>query len=384
MARRRASLISSEKGMVLVFVALGFLPLLAASALAIDLGMLMTARNQAQNSADAGALSSAVGLVFDDFDDRSSGGGAVQGAIAAAVQNQVAGAVVSVTPGDVQFLNDPAGAPTLVKVEVQRSAATGNPLAMGIMTYFGMPTTNVTATATAEAGQANTGRCVMPFTIPDRWFERQAPPWTPDDTFDAFPTSPSVQPDLFLPASSPAYGAIVGFDWQSHRGMQLVIGEGIETQIEPDSYYAWALPGSSGWADYATNIQGCNSTPVYFGDAMTAEGAGAAAITSSAIQTLIDQDPGAYWDTANDRVVSSQSPSPRVIMIPVFDPLIWDQGAEVGSFTDYTVSNFIGAFVEGLSGNDLVLRVTPITGVKDDNIAAAPGGGFPRSIRLVE
>ena len=50
---------------------------LGASMLAIDVGMLMTARNQAQNSADAGALAGATALVFDDYDDRSATGPAV-------------------------------------------------------------------------------------------------------------------------------------------------------------------------------------------------------------------------------------------------------------------------------------------------------------------
>ena len=37
----------------------------AASMLAIDVGMLMTARSQAQNAADAGALAGATALAFD-------------------------------------------------------------------------------------------------------------------------------------------------------------------------------------------------------------------------------------------------------------------------------------------------------------------------------
>ena len=35
--------------------------------LAIDVGMLMTARSQAQNSADAGALAGAIALIYDDY-----------------------------------------------------------------------------------------------------------------------------------------------------------------------------------------------------------------------------------------------------------------------------------------------------------------------------
>ena len=49
-----------ESGFSLVFVGLGCMAFVAASMLAIDVGMLMTARSQAQNSADAGALAGAI------------------------------------------------------------------------------------------------------------------------------------------------------------------------------------------------------------------------------------------------------------------------------------------------------------------------------------
>ena len=59
-----------ERGMSLVFVGVGFMAFLAATTLAIDVGMFATARSKAQNSADAGALAGAVALYFDDYDDR--------------------------------------------------------------------------------------------------------------------------------------------------------------------------------------------------------------------------------------------------------------------------------------------------------------------------
>ena len=61
-----------ERGMSFVFIGLGFMAFVAASTLAIDVGMFMTARSQAQTAADAGALAGATALVFDDFDDRSA------------------------------------------------------------------------------------------------------------------------------------------------------------------------------------------------------------------------------------------------------------------------------------------------------------------------
>ena len=46
--RRIEKLRRDETGMTFVFVGLGFMAFLAASMLAIDVGMLMTARSQAQ------------------------------------------------------------------------------------------------------------------------------------------------------------------------------------------------------------------------------------------------------------------------------------------------------------------------------------------------
>jgi Flp pilus assembly protein TadG len=68
-------LIRDERGMSLVFVGLGLMGFVAATMLAIDVGMLMTARAQAQNSADAGAHAGAVALAFENFDDRPAVGG---------------------------------------------------------------------------------------------------------------------------------------------------------------------------------------------------------------------------------------------------------------------------------------------------------------------
>src|SRR3990172_862485 len=118
-----------ESGMTFVFVGLGFMAFLAATMLAIDVGMLFTARAQAQNSADAGALGGAVALVFNDYNDRSPDRPAVQRALAAATANPVMGANVSVGPADLEFLNDAAGQPNRVRVTVYRRRRRRNPLA---------------------------------------------------------------------------------------------------------------------------------------------------------------------------------------------------------------------------------------------------------------
>ena len=112
-----------ESGMSYVFIGLGLMAFLSASMLAIDVGMLMTSRNQAQNSADAGALAGATALVFNDWDDRSPTGPAVTHAIDAATSNEVMGDDASVEVSDVEFPLDPFGQANRVKVTVHRVIA---------------------------------------------------------------------------------------------------------------------------------------------------------------------------------------------------------------------------------------------------------------------
>ena len=75
-----------ESGMSYVFIGFSMMAFISASMLAIDVGMLMTARSQAQNAADAGALAGATALVFDDWDDRSPSGPAPAAAPGAPVR----------------------------------------------------------------------------------------------------------------------------------------------------------------------------------------------------------------------------------------------------------------------------------------------------------
>src|SRR4051812_5957187 len=144
-----------QTGMSYVFIGLSMMAFLSASMLAIDVGMLMTARNQAQNSADAGALAGATALIYDNYTDRTPTGPAVTNALAGARANQVMRGQVSVNANDVQFLNDPTGQADRVKVSVYRQAARGNAVATLIARFFGTATADIGATATAEAAPSN-------------------------------------------------------------------------------------------------------------------------------------------------------------------------------------------------------------------------------------
>lgn len=379
MLKRCTHLRRDERGMSFVFIGMGFVSFLAATTLAIDVGMLMTARNQAQNAADAGALGGAVALVYNNYTNRSAGGPAVQSAVNAARANQVMREPVSVDPSDVSFPNDAAGEPNRVQVQVYRNAERGNPLAMLMGQMFGVSSANVTAVATAEVAPSNAASCILPFTIPDKWIERQTPNWDPSDTFNAFPSNPSVQPDVYQGADSPsATGYRIGKD----VGMKLTLKAGTGNNIAPSMYFALALPGSSGASDYEWAIPNCNTSVVHWGDLMVQEPGNMVGPTAQGVRDLIALDPGAYWD--GTKVVSSQHPSPRIKLVPLFDPMYWNQGKMNGRPADLRAANFLGFFVEGVVGNDVMGRIVPATALLDTSAGPAPINSFARSIRLVE
>jgi Flp pilus assembly protein TadG len=389
-----------EEGFSLVFVGLGFMGFVAASMLAIDVGMLMTARSQAQNAADAGALAGATSLAFDDYDDRSATGPIVVHAIAAAQANKVISETVSVGPADIEFPLDEAGLPNRVKVTVYRDAAHGNPVATMIAKYFGIATANIAATATAEASPANAMTCVKPFTIPDKWIELNptAKPFDPSDDFlrwvkkggDVVLTNPAdvYEPayiDNTPPARNPNYS---GYNMEANRGVKLVLRAGTGNNIQPSFYFSLSMTDDMGGQDYRWNIANCNRSIYHWGDPLIQEPGAMEGPTIQGILELIAKDPGAYWDDSTKTVKNSSygegRQSPRLFPIPLFDPDFYNAGKTNGRAATLRVANWIGFFVEYVgNGNEIHGRIIPIGGIRDKTWTGGTAD-FPKAIRLVQ
>jgi Flp pilus assembly protein TadG len=90
----------NERGAVLIQVAVALLALLALSSFVFDYGVMWVSRGQAQNSADAGALSGAISLAFDSSTDQDA---ARAKAIALARRNRVWTEEPDITNADVTF-----------------------------------------------------------------------------------------------------------------------------------------------------------------------------------------------------------------------------------------------------------------------------------------
>jgi len=381
-----------ERGMSFVFVGLGLTAFLAATTLAIDVGMFMNARTQAQNAADAGALAGVTALFFNDWNNRSAGGPAVESAISAAKHNKVIFVEPKVEPTDVTFPLSPTGAANRVKVDVFRTALRGNPVETLMGSMFGVRTVNIAATATAEATPANAMTCVKPFMIPDKWEERQTPEWDPGDTFKAYDNHGELLPDRdwYVPArncptckDNPAY---TGYSVKNDRGMRLILRAGSGGNITPSFYYSWKMPGAIGADFYEENIANCNMSVVTWNDQIIQEPGNMMGPTIKGIQRLIDKDPAAYWDTGCKCVKGStyQGQSPRVFPIPLYDPMYYDEGRTHGRDADFKVANFLGFFAEYIAGNEIWGYVTTVTGVVAPVPGGVPAGLFPAAIRLVE
>ena len=383
-----------QSGMSLVFIGLGMLAFVSASMLAIDVGMLMTARSQAQNSADSGALAGATALLYDDFNNRTASGPAVTNAIRGAQRNDVMRGQVSVGPADVTFPVSPTtGQADRVRVEVRRTASRGNAVSTLIARYFGMAQTDIGAVATAEAAPANAMDCVKPFTIPDKWREVTSPPWDPlTSTYDAFNNKgqPLPNPDVYVPAydangnPDPNY---TGYNMYRDKGTPLMIRAGTGNNITPSFYFSLALGTQTGGAWYDANIAGCNHSFYHWGDLLVQEPGNMMGPTVQGITNLVAQDPSAYWDSIQGKVVSQQfgNHSPRVFPIPLYDPIYYDSGKRNGRTADLKTANWIGFFVDHVSGNDIYGIITPLAGRYDRNgPQPQPNPAMPRMIRLVQ
>jgi hypothetical protein len=147
---------SSERGAVLVHVALALIALMSFSTFVVDYGVLWTARRQAQNAADGGALAGAVALAFDNPSDFSNSGPAKTSAYQVLMSHPIWGQqpVVNIT-NDITFPACPDdGSPRCIRVDVYRDPAHGNALPMIFGQLVGLNQQGVRAMAMAKVAVA--------------------------------------------------------------------------------------------------------------------------------------------------------------------------------------------------------------------------------------
>jgi len=408
--------LDSERGAVLLHVAIGILVMIGLLTFVVDWGVMWVARNQAQNSADAGALAGAVAMAFDanGWSDRTVNGPARQSARQVALTNAVFGVAPDVVMAtDVYFTNAPAdmcpadvnGLTGCIRVDVYRNQTRGNALPSIFGQVFGLTAHGVRATATARVAVADSSDCLKPWIIPDKWLDNNdtspenpgnmPPQWSQDDTYETVDRrgNPLATPDSYTPPSSSGPGT--GFTVAADLGQPITLKQGSpHTSLEAGVFQPVRIPrydgNSTGGSDYADNIASCSGIPVGIGDILQSENGNMVGPTNHGVDDLIAQDPHAQWDTNTRSVINSCATatpscgrSPRIVAVPVFDTAYFYTTDRQGLPT-FRIVNILGFFIDRMQGNDVVGYLTEAPGlVRGATAPIDPRASFLTQIQLI-
>jgi Flp pilus assembly protein TadG len=347
--------LNNERGASIVFIALAATALLSMVALAVDVGMLFNTRSESQRAADAAALAGAGSLIVEP----ENANRARDVATLFGEQNTVYGELADLRTGDV----DVDIAKGRVTVTVRRVNSRGNAVPTWFARVFGTDDVDVDGRAVAEVQGASRATCVKPFTIPDMWDDVNGNgSWDPGEAYDPHVHGyGSAWRDAGSPgADGSAYTNDLGRPIAIKQGDNSFGGGNSWNYPGPSFSYPWDVPpgghgkcsaasGSSGSSCYQWAIHNCLPTVIELGQEYNVENGNMEGPTRKGVEKLVAQDSGAYWD--GSKVAGSAftpwESSPRVVVIPVFDPSReFDPGNRPIEF-----SNFIGVFVESVTGS---------------------------------
>ncbi len=366
-----------ERGMTVALLAVFIIGLLAMAALAIDLGVLYTARTSAQHAADAAALAGAQ-TFFNSAAVQPTA--AEEAAVATAGANYVLGNVVTISAANVT-VDIPA---RLVTVTVPLTGASG------IGTYFAraiqVKSVDVTVQASAEASLIGAGsRCLKPLFIPNTILSGKSPT-------DACAADPKevmfTRPDNCQAGSPPEEITSEVSQWYKDfavLGTQYTIKPGNpQDALEPSQFYA--LDFGSGATDYrctlgaCTNDCGITDIPAC-GKAYAVKTGNMVGPTDQGVDDLSGPDPdtfidiGQYKDGTNGNVYDTSN---QLAVAPVWDnccqtinPGTNGQTARIVGFVDLFITNPKGGKKGDVDAN--LISITPCAGFGGGG--GGPGGG---------
>lgn len=336
----------NRRGASLVLTVVLLLGVLAVLALAIDLGMLFTARAEAQRAADSAALAAAS--AFQEFEPAVAVPVAEARAVEYAEMNHIRNALVTESEVTVKVFPDER----LVRVWVRRDS-----LPTWFARLIGIPYAPVGAMAAAQAAEGGAARCLKPFALPDIWADGDDDAngnrlWDPGENWSFDPAGGDYYKRFSGPGGEvdeTGYGSawrdppFTGVEGDYGREIQLKYTDpNSEFTLAPSMFLPWRLPednnmeqcslgggtGSTGAAVYRQNICSCNTSSVQLGVPYDVEPGNMLGPTAQGISELISRDPGAWWDPnvgSQGGIVGSAwgdnwLDSPRVVRVAMFDP----------------------------------------------------------------
>lgn len=390
----------SDRGAILIQVAVFLLALTAFSAIVVDYGIMWTSRGQAQNAADAGALAAATHLMKNPT--------SLTDAELIAKKFAAINAIWTVETASTDVLFESglpcppgsSGGSNCVRVDVLRGARDRNnlqhtnylPMIFGSL--VGKTTQGVIATAMAEITAGNAVQCIKPWIVADKWTDTTADTdvspyagdsWDRDDTWDAGDTytptgfNPTFDTGYIMPLK-PGVMNTYSSGWAMEIILDCPGGDCYRDQIEGcptettvgiwnPTDYATAHPGEDCFGNNETPDPGRGCVEVQTG---IQKGP-----TRGGIDALISRDSGAQWVVGDNPattgevetgyvnspcmtsgscqsyfgdppVLKSVAISPRIVPIAIFDTASFINQTCTGGGCRARVINIAGFFIEGM------------------------------------
>jgi Flp pilus assembly protein TadG len=342
-----------ERGVTIPLVALFIVVLFAMAALAVDLGIVYTARTSAQHAADAAALAGAWTFMNPSPTPGAAVVTAQQAATTVAAQNKIMGQAVTIDASNVAV----DAATQRVTVTVPRTGVNG------ITTFFaraiGWNSVNVSVKATAEAGTSGTSsQCLKPMFIPNTFTSPLDPAPANDLGQVLFDSSGQVTP--YAQALIAAGGQ---YSVQSAKTTD---------PLKPGQFYPVDFGGGS--ATYRNTFGECLN---YSGISVSAAQAFCGGTLNTAdqknnqtrkgITDLIGNPPNFQWQSAGQYLNTNDSlvydTAPNVIVAPVWDGIST-------STTTFPIIGYVQLFIDGYDDPSKSVLVHLINATP-----CAPGGG---------
>lgn len=441
-----------RRGATAVFVAVALAALLGMVALAVDVGMLMKLRADAQRAADAAALAGAQEF-RDNPDLTAAKYPAALKALEYASRNYVGweyvdtSAAIFMDSGNTRIANSPqAYVQAIADSQKVRVFIRPRPTSTWFGSLFRIPYVAITVKAAAQAVDAGTGKCVKPFAIPDMWNDpnddinkpnrlqdlnpqqgQKSPEtwnWDPTDNYARYQDSKQSDSTKWTGWGSPfRNGWHNDFNtnlYYNDYGRPMVIKmSNPQTSPSPGMFYPWQMPLDSSDAAavaaynngakwYQWNINHCNTAPIALGTTVSQDTSylnkpgNMIGPTKFGIDSLIAQDPSACWlsfpdtlpshagitsgkvgklqgGTCTDTYGAGWQDSPRVMMVPLFDPSQIQSGR-----TTLTFNNLALIFLESQDNAHSSVNARFLFFAKSTGPLAPVTGSLIKKLQLVE
>lgn len=366
-----------QQGVSLVLMALLLTSICGMAAMAVDVGVLYTSKNSAQNAADAAALAGAFTYMTPQASASAALTAAQNAAVAMAKQNSILGQAVTITAADVT-VTPPDNSPGThdVTVTVPRLGANGIPAFFA--SVLGFSKTNLVATATAEyTGIASGSSNLRPLFIPNTILSSESP------------TQACTDGQVILDSS----GNLTAWAQSQIGALESIRPTSPSGALMPSQFYSLDFGGGASTYSCALatdNLASCGVSPsvVACGSTYMTKNGNMVGPTNTGVSNLVGPNPdtwvapGAYQHADG----SITDTSVALITAPVWDNC---HSSVKSGKSPVTMVGFSNWFVEGMSSGNMMANFVNAAGCPGTGGVCPVGGpsvpnaGFGTAVRLV-